>query len=409
MVQQYYNLEEAAQVLGISTEELNGMRERAELRAFADRGTWKFRTQDIDDLAQQRGAGSGGLLPVGGELAEDDEQVLLSEQELGPSDSNVPSTVIGMGSEQGSPSDSDVRVVPETGTQPGSDSDVKLVPDEHPSSDSDVKVMEASADSSDSDVRIDEPPLLDEQAEKDQPSDFEPMPGSPPGIEQEPDQGDAGDSSLVLGGVSDSEISIAPSDSGISLGSPSDSGISLEQPPDAAPTEAMSADAEEELLETDFEVPVLKESGAADTEMDFGVDSDFELSSMEDVPEQTGTQVLAVEGDEDVDPAAATTMADAASALLEDIEDSEVEAVEGVEAFEEEEAMPLPDEFAAAPAAVLRAQETEWGKLPFIFLTTATVLMLLVSFMMFDLVRNLWNPTQPNQLNSAIMNLFTGG
>jgi excisionase family DNA binding protein len=53
MSQGFYTLEEAAAVLGMSTEDLNRMAQRREVRAFADRGTWRFRTQDIDDLAQK--------------------------------------------------------------------------------------------------------------------------------------------------------------------------------------------------------------------------------------------------------------------------------------------------------------------------------------------------------------------
>ena len=53
MVQGYYTLEEAARILGLSTDELNQMREHHEVRAFADRGTWRFRTQDIEEMARR--------------------------------------------------------------------------------------------------------------------------------------------------------------------------------------------------------------------------------------------------------------------------------------------------------------------------------------------------------------------
>src|SRR5205807_4839305 len=58
MVQGYYTLDEAARILGMETEELSQMAQRREVRAFADRGTWRFRTQDIEELARRRGAGS---------------------------------------------------------------------------------------------------------------------------------------------------------------------------------------------------------------------------------------------------------------------------------------------------------------------------------------------------------------
>ncbi|MCS6852688.1 MAG: helix-turn-helix domain-containing protein [Gemmataceae bacterium] len=56
MVQGFYTLDEAARVLGMAPEELNRMAQRREVRAFADRGTWRFRTQDIEELAKKRGS-----------------------------------------------------------------------------------------------------------------------------------------------------------------------------------------------------------------------------------------------------------------------------------------------------------------------------------------------------------------
>src|SRR5213592_3759199 len=105
MVQEYFNLEEAARELGITKEELNQKAQRREIRAFADRGTWKFRKQDIEEHARQSGVGSGAEI-VFGDLddalpALDSEasgdQILLDEQalpEAGPGGSGA--RVIGM-------------------------------------------------------------------------------------------------------------------------------------------------------------------------------------------------------------------------------------------------------------------------------------------------------------------------
>ena len=51
MAQEYYNLEKAAEVLGIYPAELNEKRERGAVRAFRDSGDWKFKKDEIDDLA----------------------------------------------------------------------------------------------------------------------------------------------------------------------------------------------------------------------------------------------------------------------------------------------------------------------------------------------------------------------
>lgn len=63
MAQGFYSLDEAAQRLGMPAEELSGMAQRREVRAFADRGTWRFRVQDVEELARQRGVPSDPSMP----------------------------------------------------------------------------------------------------------------------------------------------------------------------------------------------------------------------------------------------------------------------------------------------------------------------------------------------------------
>src|ERR1700693_5980327 len=58
MVQGYYTLEEAAKILELPPDKLSQMAQKREVRAFADRGTWRFRTQDIEELARRMGRGS---------------------------------------------------------------------------------------------------------------------------------------------------------------------------------------------------------------------------------------------------------------------------------------------------------------------------------------------------------------
>ncbi|HMO35477.1 MAG TPA: helix-turn-helix domain-containing protein, partial [Gemmatales bacterium] len=55
MAQDFYSLEDAAKILGLTTQELNSMAQHREIRAFADRGTWRFKASDIDELATRRG------------------------------------------------------------------------------------------------------------------------------------------------------------------------------------------------------------------------------------------------------------------------------------------------------------------------------------------------------------------
>jgi hypothetical protein len=80
MAQGFYTLEEAAHRLGLSAAELSGMAQRREVRAFADRGTWRFRAQDVEEMARQRGIPSDPSLhsmPVtpGGDTGSGTEEI----------------------------------------------------------------------------------------------------------------------------------------------------------------------------------------------------------------------------------------------------------------------------------------------------------------------------------------------
>src|SRR4051794_19698877 len=145
---QFYTLEEAARVLGMSADELKSKAQSREVRAFLDRGSWRFRVADVDELARRRGMGSDPDLSLSDldlevpgnasqsadiDLSEfqlgvaspdssavvvgstDDEDVLLDDMSLPPSPAaSSSSTIIGMEPGGKSPSDSDVRLVPES-------------------------------------------------------------------------------------------------------------------------------------------------------------------------------------------------------------------------------------------------------------------------------------------------------
>lgn len=132
MVQGFYSLEEAAQRLRLTPQDLTQMAQRREVRAFADRGTWRFRTQDIEELARQRGMGSDSELQLREAAKAKPEPAAPAGQKgdvLPPVDS---SAEVDLGAQmfagsQGKTSDSDVRLVPESDAiRVESESDVKL-------------------------------------------------------------------------------------------------------------------------------------------------------------------------------------------------------------------------------------------------------------------------------------------
>ncbi len=169
---QFYTLEEAARVLGMSPEDLKAKAQHREVRAFLDGGSWRFRVVDIDELARRRGMGSDAELPLSdpelpapsvdsdsdadlskpkmemmetakpapGDHTNDlpsapvsdsisDHEILLDDLSLPPDSLGQSSSVIiGMHATTSKmPSDSDVRLIPDVtaGSRP-SDSDVRL-------------------------------------------------------------------------------------------------------------------------------------------------------------------------------------------------------------------------------------------------------------------------------------------
>ncbi|HWE39533.1 MAG TPA: helix-turn-helix domain-containing protein [Isosphaeraceae bacterium] len=161
---QFYTLEEAARVLGMSADDLKAKAQQREVRAFMDSGSWRFRVADIDELARRRGMGSDPDLslsdldveppgsgtgsdfdlsefqlgvatpdvvaPPSGDLVTSssthDRDILADDINLPPSPlTSSSSTIIGMESSGKHPSDSDVRLMPEVG-RAASDSDVRL-------------------------------------------------------------------------------------------------------------------------------------------------------------------------------------------------------------------------------------------------------------------------------------------
>jgi excisionase family DNA binding protein len=217
-MQQYYTLEQAAQILRINPDQLKEMARKKEIRAFQDRSGWRFRAQEIDEMARAKGYGSDPELPLGEAAkakpgdsggnevfnfnlgADDSDEVGLGKE---PSRSGVKKTGSSKSPPPKASSDSDVRLVLEGGDvgfavdagskSPGSkapvspppkagssksrgappvqdDSGVRIVPLDQPS-DSDVKIVPSSPphDSdipaaskqptkkkSDSDIRIEE-------------------------------------------------------------------------------------------------------------------------------------------------------------------------------------------------------------------------------------------------------------
>jgi hypothetical protein len=158
MVQGYYTLEESANILGMSPDDLKQLARKGDIRSFQDRGTWRFRIQDIQEMARRRGAGSDQDIPLGeavrpkptdspaprspGQQKKKDD-VFGFSLDPGQGDAGVN---LGASAEGGAHGSGKKTGSGKNIAQVGSDSDVRLVADgsdvefKVPQHDSDVKV-----------------------------------------------------------------------------------------------------------------------------------------------------------------------------------------------------------------------------------------------------------------------------
>lgn len=469
MSKKYLSLEEAAAALNLPTSDLMRMREQGEIRGFADRGNWKFKSDDVEALARTRNADSNPDIPL---LAEDEDEVgeqptvisksSPSEEAAGDvddslfddSDSDV--KLVGLDSaaelisSQGKTdpdvdlldSDSDVRL-----SADDSDSDVRLAADD---SDSDVSLMDSATissfdmnegEGSDSDVQLvsddkDESDVTlmsggEQEAQPVQVEDDDSVFSDESGISL------AEDSSLLLGGESginlegptdsgieltaddddegitldlgdDSGISLEMDESGISLESDDDSGISLEADDQSGTIPMMGVLDDDNVPETQYEIPPLDED---DSEV-FNI-SDADDTGVLDMSELEDSQDDAVfDVDDDDDEFGASDEFES----FDDDDDLDLEA----DAFDDDDDLEVFDadddvfdddvdsDYASRPRGGVAAAESDWGMGMFIGLTFSSLLLLICCVVMIDLVGNMSTASSPNPLSGAILEALGG-
>lgn len=224
MSKKYLSLEEAAAVLRMGTDELIRLRERGGIRGFADRGTWKFREEDVLEVQRSRQADSDPDVPL---LRESSEELSSA---LGSDDVGEQPTIISKGLDPLKSSDSEVKLVGSLAADVSADaSGVRAVEEVQGS---DIRPLALEPDSglglgaSDSALRrgagegasilADDSAVLGGKLD----SDSEVKLVAPSGMDS--------DSDVKLVGESSAELNLAPLDD--SLGSDSDVRLVLETP-----------------------------------------------------------------------------------------------------------------------------------------------------------------------------------
>lgn len=418
----YLSLEETAARLSVSRDQLIRMRENGDIRGFADRGTWKFRQEDVDEFARTRQAdsdpdvqmfGDSGPMVIGDEVAESGSSTILAGGDV----SDDP-TVIRKGEDSGAASDSDVKLVGADSDSDvtlardpaSSDSDVKLIPDSgSDDSDSDVQLIDQAAageDSSDSDVAL--IGTSDSTVALDMPSDDDEQASV-----LSDDSGLALDSGSSLTLAADSGISLEAdegislsADSGISLEGIGDSGISLEDSNEFGGTVPMmdAVPQVEGVEETKFEIPAVQDESAFDLKMEDQGQDDTGVIDLGDSSEQAlDDAVFDVDDDEDLEDDELEVSADI---LGEDDELEDLDIFDADEGLFEESG--VSQEFAAPVSGRPMAVEQEWGGGVVASLAVSSLLMVVATLFSFELVRSMWNWNEPSVISSTLLGLFGG-
>jgi hypothetical protein len=156
MVQGYYTLDESAHILGISPDELKQLARKGEIRSFQDRGTWRFRIQDIQEMARRSGKGSDPELALGEALApKPTDSPAPRSPKPGKKSDDVFGFSLDAGTDSGANLGGDLGLGGPGSSKKGGSSG-KLVP---PGSDSDVRLVSDGSDVTfqvppDSDVKV---------------------------------------------------------------------------------------------------------------------------------------------------------------------------------------------------------------------------------------------------------------
>ncbi len=111
MAQKYYSMEEAAERLGLSPDEVRAMMDRRELHGYRDGATWKFKIEDIDRKAQEVAAAGASPGEEGADqkLAQFEEMDLVLDDKLSLEEPEVASSEVAGGDQPaGGSSDSAV-------------------------------------------------------------------------------------------------------------------------------------------------------------------------------------------------------------------------------------------------------------------------------------------------------------
>jgi excisionase family DNA binding protein len=132
-MQQYYTLDEAAKILHTTPDKVKEMAKKGEVRAFQDRGTLRFRSQEIVEVARARGLGSDPELQMGEAAGPKSPAPASRKSKTAPTPPSDGGKAAAPGGDKSGSGRKLTTTKPASGKSPppkaASDSDVRLVAD----------------------------------------------------------------------------------------------------------------------------------------------------------------------------------------------------------------------------------------------------------------------------------------
>ncbi len=350
MAQEYYTLERAAEVLKISTGEVNRMREQSQLRAFRDGSNWKFRKEDVEEAL-------AAMIRKKNQVEEEEEDVLT----FGLVDENE--------------SDELPTLMADTNMGRVAEADDLSLDDG----------LSLADEDSDMGIGLE----LDETIDHDsKPTDRVDLAQPGPKLEE--------DDELVLGGSSDLNLS---GDSGLSLADEEGNDFAFNPSDDDA---ALELDEDSDILaladsEEHSEVPTLLADGGDGNEFDLIADADDSDDS------ESSSQVIALEdespfGMEEIPDLGGSGFSEMPAASSDFGEAAPLSSSTAAAYSSKPQAAPGPSPFEANYSG---GWVTAMGLLCIVPVGMAGI-------MVYDLVRNIWSWNQPALLSSPLMNMIAG-
>jgi excisionase family DNA binding protein len=388
MAQKYYNVKEAAQVLGATEDAVRQMMEHRELYGYRDGADWKFKAEDIERLAADRKAQSTPHV-------EDTDEVILSEVELGQSGPGSSGTVIGM--EPIARAESDINLASSSKIDVTGQS--VTPPISKGPADSKAAKFEELNLALEEDLTLPASTIgLDAK---------KPMPAAPSGGSSLVIAPETDDDNVVIGGGSSGSGITLSGDSGISLVDPADSGLSLEEPLDLG-----GSVAEESLELGEEDMLQLAESSKSHSALK--ADDDFLLTPMEETTDtdesESGSQVIALESESEEGVTLAAP--EQGAGIFGEIPGADLGAGVALGTAPLGAGLGISPGAMAEGAAVAPAgaylPEAPYSTWNIVFLSICLFFIMLCGAMVYDLVRNMWSWNSAGSVNTWLMDTIIG-